>query len=268
MSGGGERVSTAVETPPVARRVSPWAVPPDGVLDEVARYAQSAKGRLNHFKLQPSDHLREPVLSKVELRAIELWDTRDYEWYFKAKEAGVPRRYWHANLDQCIPTAAVAAVREFWNLDHEDRDEDEDDEELGCLGLCGGAGTGKTFAAVGALRSALGNELAFFDVRALSRALMDPARRDETLARALETQTIVLDDVGAAYVKQDGFLESLLEEVFIVREAKPVETIFTTNLTHPQIEGVMGHRVADRLAGRWASVVELRGEKSLRRERP
>ncbi len=118
------------------------------------------------------------------------------------------------------------------------------------------------------MRNVRGQDLAFFDVRSLSRALMDPARRDETLARALEADTLVLDDVGATYIKQDGFLESLIEESFIVRETNPVETIFTTNLTRAQLEGVMGHRVADRLAGPWASVVELRGAKSLRRERP
>jgi len=266
----GARGSTDVETPPAPKRFSPWDVPSDRTLDEIERCAVPAKRRLLRSTLYPSDRDRAPVLSKIEIRAIELWDTRDYEWYWKAKESGVPRLYWRASLDQCIPTAAVAAVREFYNVDREPSEDDEDDgaEDPRCLGLCGGPGTGKTYAAVGGMRNVRGQDLAFFDVRSLSRALMDPARRDETLARALEADTLVLDDVGATYIKQDGFLESLIEESFIVRETNPVETIFTTNLTRAQLEGVMGHRVADRLAGPWASVVELRGAKSLRRERP
>ncbi len=54
-----------------------------------------------------------------------------------------------------------------------------------------------TFEGLSARWAVQGQEFAFFDVRVLCRALMDPARRDEALTRAMETQTAVFDDVSS-----------------------------------------------------------------------
>jgi len=125
-------------------------------------------------------------------------------------------------------------------------------------------GVGKTFAGVGILRSARAEDFAFYDIRTLSRALMNPQTRDAALERALSTYRLMLDDVGSTYLKVDGFLESLFEEILIHREQTPCETIITSNLTISQLASVVGLRVADRLAGGWAVLHELPGE-SLRR---
>ncbi|MDO8474584.1 MAG: hypothetical protein Q7W02_00070 [Candidatus Rokubacteria bacterium] len=263
MADGRARVSTAVETPPAAKRVSPWAAPSDQHLDEVARYVRSAKRRLADATLNPSDYLPEPVLSATELKAIELWETRDYEWYSKAKGAEMPRRYWSSNLYQGLQTPAVRAARQFC----EGADEEESaGEAASCLGLLGPVGVGKTVAAAGVLRVS-GEDIRFFDVRDLSRRLMNPLQREEALEQALSTFAIVLDDIGAAYVRADSFLEGMLEEIFVHREARDGVTVFTSNLTRRQLDDAVGLRVADRLAGPWGSIHELPG-KSLRRERP
>jgi DNA replication protein DnaC len=240
-----------------------WHLPSDRRLQEIEQRAR----RVEHAKYVQRrfpDHVA-PRLGPGDMEAFDLWTNAGFRWYAAALRAEVPRRYWFADLDNGLQTPAVKAARRFCDGNGLDADEEPDVEEPLCLVLLGPAGVGKTVAGVGVLRVS-DDDRRFFDVRALSRALMDPARRDEALDQALTSATILLDDVGAAYVKADSFLEGLLEEIFITREAQSLDTIVTSNLTRRQLEEAVGERVADRLAGPWGSIHELPG-KSLRRRR-
>jgi DNA replication protein DnaC len=257
VSGGAS--ATAIEAPPAPTSV--FQLPSDHRLNEIEQRVRRIENARRFHRRHPDTPAAR--LEPGDAEALDLWTTSGFRWYSAALRAEVPRRYWFFDLYSGLQTPAVKAARRFCEGSGSDDDEEPDVEWPSCLVLLGPAGVGKTVAGVGVLRVS-DEDLRFFDVRALSRALMDPAKRDEALDLALTSATILLDDVGAAYVKADSFLEGLLEEIFIHREAHALDTIMTSNLTRRQLDEAVGERVADRLAGPWGSVHELPG-KSLRR---
>jgi DNA replication protein DnaC len=170
----------------------------------------------------------------------------------------VPSRYRNVRFGTSEPTAALKAVEEFHEGDCD-----------GCLVLAGPTGVGKTHAAIAAfheqaLLSAEGLAV-YFSMAALARALLSD-HRDAALASCLEADLLVVDDVGGAtYVKENGLVESMFEELLVAREGDQLATVITTNLVLAAFTELAGDRVADRLR-EWGIWCSLPG-RSLRRKR-
>jgi IstB-like ATP binding protein len=209
------------------------------------------------------------------VQALEL-NAAGYGWYLRAHLGGFPRPYWAADLNTALQTESVQEVRGFWSppepeeLDDVDSDTEERAPEsiaaAGALILCGPTGIGKTFAQIAGLAyGTLDEELAFFTFGRLVRALLNPEEQKDTLARAIETPIVMIDDLGTAYLKADGLAEALIEEIICERELAGRMLLGTSNLRAARLAEVLGDRVADRLAGSWGRIVEVRGP-SLRRQ--
>jgi hypothetical protein len=199
------------------------------------------------------------------VQALELHRT-GYGWYLRAHHAGVPRPYWAAELNTALQTEAVQEVRAFWDPPQDEEAECPEEDSPGrALILAGPTGCGKTFAQIAGLSyGTLGAEIAFFTFGRLVRALLNPEEQKDTLARAIETDIVMIDDLGAAYLKADGLAEALIEEILCERELAGRMLLGTSNLRAERLAQVLGDRVADRLAGSWGRIVEVRGP-SLRR---
>lgn len=202
------------------------------------------------------------------VQALEL-HRAGYGWYLRAHHAEIPRPYWAADLNTALQTEAVQEVRLFWDpsIDSDDVEEAEPEEAASAraLILAGPTGVGKTFAQIAGLAyGTLDEEIAFFTFGRLVRALLNPEEQKATLARAIETEVVMIDDLGAAYLKADGLAEALVEEILCERELAGRMLLGTSNLRAERLAQVLGDRVADRLAGSWGRMVEVRGP-SLRR---
>jgi len=181
-------------------------------------------------------------------------------WAIVAHRIGVPSGLQRATLRE----ATTAAVKEAIAFIEGDLAQGH------CLVLSGPTGVGKSYAAIGALRAAvgLGQRVSFAYFPAFCNALMTPDQRSTALAIAKEPMLILFDDFGAEYTKAGGFLDSLVEELFWHREANNLPTILTTNLTVEQMRARLSERIVDRLRGAWGRVVELPGESLRRKEHP
>jgi hypothetical protein len=201
-------------------------------------------------------------------RALELWKG-PYGLADRARGEGVPMRHWFAALDPpAKQTGAIVAVRSFVA-------EAQRPDGRRALVLAGPTGVGKTFAAVAGIKL-LGREylhydprragryFAFFHVPELQRRLLDFDEVDDALEEACAPVPIVLDDFDDGFIRVDGRAQPLLEEILWRREAENAVTLVTTNLTRKQLLEIVSDRLADRLEGGWARVVELPGA-SLRR---
>jgi DNA replication protein DnaC len=196
-----------------------------------------------------------------ELEARQLREQRRR----RGRRLGLPARFLDARFETARPTAAVERVRQYLA---------EDAVEAGrALVLLGGTGCGKTHAVACGLYDAPARSSdeyqrprdgRFVFWPELCARLMDPARRAEALAIARLDALLVLDDVGAGYVKEASFLEALIEELFWVREAEVLPTLVTSNLPPDALTSLLGDRVADRLRGEWGGVFSCAGP-SLRR---
>jgi len=211
------------------------------------------------------------------VQALEL-HRAGYSWYLRAHRGSFPRPYWAADLNTALQTESVQEVRGFWQPPEpeelDDVDSDTDTEErapeplaaAGALILCGPTGIGKTFAQIAGLAyGTLDEELAFFTFGRLVRALLNPEEQKAALASAIETPIVMIDDLGTAYLKADGLAEALIEEIICERELAGRMLLGTSNLRAARLAEVLGDRVADRLAGSWGRIVEVRGP-SLRRQ--
>jgi hypothetical protein len=215
-------------------------------------------------RLYCHDHGRLPVpsddpypMSSEERSAVE-----DRVWPRLAARVGIPNRYRLVRLEGGEPTPALLAVREFL--------QDERNDER-CLVLAGPTGVGKTYAIIAGFREAAiwncdGALSVYFGMSALARALLDEDDREEVLEQCLEADLLAIDDVGGAYVKAGGLIETLFEEILVDREGNQLQTMLTTNLTLESFADTVGDRIADRVRGSWGTWCSLPGS-SLRRKR-
>jgi DNA replication protein DnaC len=205
---------------------------------------------------------RQTTLSAEQLAALARWDG-GWSRYSCAFFSSVPwGPLWDATLAGPIETKAIMAARHYMQTGVATGH---------CLVLCGPTGVGKTWAGVAALlddpedreRSRY-----FFHTPSLGRVLGFHSERDAMRDCALESDLVLLDDLGAEYRKRDGsgLLDALVEEIVWERETSRLPTIITTNLPPAQFGAEVGDRLADRVLGEWGRVVELPGQ-SLRRRR-
>lgn len=169
---------------------------------------------------------------------------------------GAPRRAvdsWTAELKD---TPAVLAVRRMMS-----------ERKSFCL-LTGGAGAGKTVAAVLAMAERVlagrREDLPALFVRAVEGARMGLYdAKDKELAMQMQTAgVLVIDDLGAEFVSDGSIWRSVLDEVIDVRYGDRAPTVLTTNLDAAAFKARYGERISDRI--RHAGIVESCGATSLR----
>jgi DNA replication protein DnaC len=132
------------------------------------------------------------------------------------------------------------------------------------LGLLGPTGVGKTAGAVGIINQlveSIRHDQRFMLAGALYRRLHNFTSVGGAMDEATSTRLLVLDDFQPPRPE----VASLIEELFITREADGRATIVTSNLTKKQLLEVLGDRVGDRLKV-WGEIHEFRGLRSLRVE--
>lgn len=235
-------MTTATGTTATAPAVE---IPTDEELERLQQLASMAR-RIPH------GHTEE------ELQASRIWEA-DGRWWWRARLAGAPRRLWRASLTPrtALQTGAVRSAHKFL--------EAEDSKDHSALALCGPTGVGKTWAALGLVRE-LDTRFFFFHVPRLSQLLLGPSTRDAAMEAACGPLPIIVDDVGAGYLREGGLAEGLIEQILWTREGENYITIMTSNLTKAQLVTLLGDRISDRLQGPWGEIVELPGA-SLRRPR-
>ena len=183
---------------------------------------------------------------------------RERHWQRWAPEIGVPRRLVGASLLAEPRSDALARVDAYMK--------GPDFRAGRCLILAGPTGVGKSFAAVAALRELCrpsghfyAGRLLFCHVPKLCDALFDFNKRQNTLDKAKRTRFVVLDDLGAEYVKEGGLSDASLEAIIWEREAEILPTIITTNLTAEGLKARLSERLIDRLRGDWGCIYECPG---------
>jgi hypothetical protein len=240
--------------------------------EEIARIRDLALSA--HFRQQDQKNplflgeRRDPT--PEELEALALWRS-EFEWFEAASEIGVPERHWPARLNgpDVLETPALRAVRTFLDAART--------TEARCLGLFGPPGTGKTWGCSAGIRwiwawrrwrpCYLADYAFFIAMPELTRRLLDPELRGETFERARDAVVFALDDIGSG-ARLPEFVAGMVEELITAREARPHGVTFlSANLKPAQLAGLLGDRVADRLAGPWAALYQVPGT-SLRRRRP
>jgi DNA replication protein DnaC len=187
--------------------------------------------------------------------AVALWETR-FGRLDHARRCGLPRRLWTASLADGEQTPLLQRARVY---------AEHDVAEGRALTFAGPPGVGKSYAAA-AILNALPRPASpsYFYFPLLCRRLLTPATRDAMLADALAPHCVVFDDVGIEYVKPDGLLASLVDEIIGTREAEHCPLILTTNLAPPALRAHLGERVWDRLQGQAWGRIHVAGGPSRR----
>ncbi len=125
------------------------------------------------------------------------------------------------------------------------------------LTFLGGSGGGKSFAATAVLRAAAGRgSRKFIYFPGFVGALLDPGQRKAALQEAKDTWLVVIDEIGLAYVKKDGLVLPLLEEIIFVRHGEYRPTVITSNLTNSEFKTSLSDRIIDRLK-EWGPVFNI-----------
>jgi hypothetical protein len=172
--------------------------------------------------------------------ACTLWRPR-FARLHVARCRGLPRRLWAASLEHGEQTALLHRARVF---------AERDITEGRALTLAGPPGVGKSYAAAASLNTLpVPASPAYLYFPALCRRLLDFDTRDLALAHACAPHCVVFDDVGVEYVKADGLLASLIDEIISQREGTSYPTLLTTNLPPDDLRRHLGERVWDRLQG-------------------
>lgn len=224
--------------------------------DEVRKW-ESANPELAKAWNEANEERRERYLADEERKAVEARAQKvRSEAPKRLVNLGAPQRAveaWEAGLRD---TEAVRYVNAFLEAG-----------KTFCV-LSGGAGAGKTVAAVHGMAARLLRDLretppAIF-VRASECArlgLYDS--EDKALTRQMHgAGLLVVDDLGAEFMAENGVWRGLLDELVDVRYGGAAPTILTTNLSPDAFRARYGERVADRI--RHAGAFKGCGDASLR----
>lgn len=203
------------------------------------------------------------VPPRPEPEAHALPDGVGDDWRHRALEerrqlgwaASIPSRFvWATLADFTDEPMAIRDGLHDWAQDPRGRN----------LVLLGPVGTGKTHAAVGAVRAAhdRGSEVVFLPVVELLDQLR-PGGPEHALAEYAAADLLVLDDLGAERPTEwtGERLYALINRRWL--EERP--TVATTNLEPDPLREALGERVFSRLVGNDAVVLRLAGKDRRRR---
>jgi DNA replication protein DnaC len=182
--------------------------------------------------IAPADTLDEPPLTRRE--------------FYRAQLAGSIHRHWDGLYDDARPVTAVAG----WIRRHL-----ADPKACPSLFVAGITGTGKTFAAVAALR-VIGEHRADHGRGLNWAAVTHPDLADQmrpksdgshewALDRYLDADLLILDDLGSGMTREwtTDWLQRLVDRRWTRRAA----TIYTTNLESGPLRKAVGDRVYSRI---------------------
>jgi DNA replication protein DnaC len=169
-------------------------------------------------------------------------------WLKTAERIGVPQLYWVATVENSEPRPVIARITRYLT--------DGEFTNGRCLILGGPTRSGKTHAAVLALRSAVTRSLGFCYFPGLIQRLMDYEQRSKAMAIVQRDLFVVLNDLGVEYRKDGGLAESFVEQIIWHREANRLPTVITTNLTWDQLKQTMSERIIGRLM-EWGSYYKV-----------
>jgi DNA replication protein DnaC len=212
------------------------------------------RGALRTYQRSGNDH------TANRMAAENIFDLEDAQLRLHARmDEAFPKRYRNAGVEH--PEVA-AWVEEYVAAPSQARS----------LLIMGPIGTGKTWAAYGALRQAAVRSLkptragcyliynwaatTFPDFIAHMRPGYFDERDDMTSAKYIQQMKsaplLLVDDLGVS--KGSEWVEDVTHRLLSGRYDDELPTIYTTNLAIPEIEKVMGARIASRLAEQCVTV--------------
>ena len=205
-----------------------------------------------------------PDVDPYPLSAEEREHAEAATWRGLGPRLGVPTRYLDVAFESSVATPALDAARRFVAQ-----------ESTRGVVWQGGPGCGKSHALHCALRRlALDNVAAdgravirSMEFTALSERLLDRAQAHAVLAACRSATVLLLDDLGAGFVKPGGFVTACIEDLVVHREARELGCCITTNLVPSAFARLFGARVFDRLRGEWGAWFDVSGPSLRRKER-
>lgn len=192
----------------------------------------------------PARDLGDDLEDLEEIRGRSLEQMRAEHW-----GAVCPARFYQATLDDFADQPDAHAQLAEWVARPDGRN----------LVLLGPTGTGKTHAALGAVREAHGRGLyvAFLPVVELLD-LLRPGGPEDALERLMHVDRLVLDDLGAE--KASDWTAERLYALINRRWLEERPTVVTTNLGLEELASTVGARMFSRLTGSGAVLVHLGGQ--------
>jgi DNA replication protein DnaC len=176
------------------------------------------------------------------------------------EKANIPRNYRHASLDNFSVTdnpVAETPLRQVLGMARTYVNEFPPPDKPGLL-FIGNPGTGKTHLAVAVLRELIqkrGFEGVFFDYQNLLDRIRSGFDENsmtsdrEAYRTALDTEILLLDDLGAHRVKE--FVEDVVTSVITHRCNERKALIATTNLRDPEVGDRRGSGVEGDINSRY-----------------
>lgn len=200
---------------------------------------------MSEFDAIPVDDPTDPF----ETIELAIRADRDAEVAARRWRLTAPTRYQAATIAGLLERGGAGEQIAEWAFGPEGRN----------LVIAGPVGTGKTWAALAAVRPAIeaGSSVVFWPVVELLDALR-PGGRDDTLETAMRCDVLVLDDVGA-----ERATDWAAERMYAIvnrrwMDGRPI--VATTN--HASSDALVEHigeRMRSRLVGSGAVVVRLTG---------
>jgi DNA replication protein DnaC len=138
--------------------------------------------------------------------------------------------------------------------------------DVGLTALSGGAGSGKTVAAVAWLHGWAVERCSVVGLFVSSAAIARWERYDDReMGRLFAPDRLVIDDLGAEFLDAKGAYLSVLDELVNERYSHKRATVLTTNLPIDGFRARYGERIADRIreSGKFISTADasMRGAK-------
>jgi len=217
----------------------------------------------------PEHGHQKPMLDDpFPLEGEELQRAKQRAWSHLRPKLGVPLKYENCALESARSTPSIAIAKQY-------RDVEDDELLCKCVVLYGGPGCGKTWALRAAYRDAVlektrhetRDQIVFFDFPQLITLLLNADERAGTLEKCYQADELFIDDLGSSYLKRDGLVQGLIEQIFIEREQQSYSMLLSTNLPPKKFRTAFGDRVYDRIAGEWGEWIDVSGP-SLRRKAP
>jgi DNA replication protein DnaC len=170
----------------------------------------------------------------------------EYAWLRKLHDSGLPKLYWKIPMDKFIgDPKAFAAVQEYINVLPKNL-------ELGTgLYLYGDPGIGKTLLASYILQAGLrlGKSCTFYTFNSLLTTFTDAWRnkdaQEEVESNVLNSDLLVLDDLGREFKSNKNLHESILDTVLRTRAGNMKPIILTSNFDRYDVKDTYGAIIID-----------------------